>query len=233
MVEALVEASPMTLKPVYLVACVKTKATHPCPAKDLYRSPWFRKARRYVEATGAKWFILSAAHGLLDPDQVVAPYDATLSTANRATRLIWSQRVHNQLLAKRIMPGLVGPIVFLAGESYRAHLVDWITLQGRDPECVQVPLKGRGLGEQLAWLTANAPTGSEPDPEPPAAASGVINWAEVPEDRPAINDNNDEYIAYLRAQMPRRVRRRWGRDAGSDPALAGLDTPLFRPLQAG
>jgi hypothetical protein len=34
---------------VALVACVKTKADHPVPAKDLYVSPWFRMARAYAE----------------------------------------------------------------------------------------------------------------------------------------------------------------------------------------
>src|SRR5689334_8670786 len=87
---------PMTRMPVYLVACAKTKAASPSPAKDLYRSPWFRKARRYVEATGALWFILSAEHGLLDPQTVISPYDKTLVTLRRPERTKWAQRVHNQ-----------------------------------------------------------------------------------------------------------------------------------------
>ncbi len=34
---------------VYLVSCVKEKRATRSPAKDLYTSPWFRKAREYVE----------------------------------------------------------------------------------------------------------------------------------------------------------------------------------------
>ena len=37
---------------IYLVACVKGKLPRPAPAKDLYTSPWFRKARQYVEQSG-------------------------------------------------------------------------------------------------------------------------------------------------------------------------------------
>lgn len=51
--------------PLHLVACVKAKATSPSQAANLYRSPWFRKARAYVEAQGAPWYILSALHGLV------------------------------------------------------------------------------------------------------------------------------------------------------------------------
>ena len=34
---------------VYLVSCVGQKRSNPSPAKDLYTSTWFRKARMYVE----------------------------------------------------------------------------------------------------------------------------------------------------------------------------------------
>lgn len=64
----------MLRRTVYLVACTKTKAAGPRAAKDLYTSPWFRKARRYVESRPGCWFILSAEHGLLDPETVIAPY---------------------------------------------------------------------------------------------------------------------------------------------------------------
>lgn len=32
--------------------------------------------RAYAEATGEMWFILSAKHGLVDPETVIEPYDA-------------------------------------------------------------------------------------------------------------------------------------------------------------
>ena len=36
----------------YLVACVGQKLSEPAPARDLYTSSWFLKARVYVERTG-------------------------------------------------------------------------------------------------------------------------------------------------------------------------------------
>jgi len=39
-------------------------------------SDYFCKMRAYAEATGEVWFILSAKHGLVDPDTEIEPYDA-------------------------------------------------------------------------------------------------------------------------------------------------------------
>src|SRR5690606_9611227 len=36
----------------YWVSCVSGKLSRPAPAKDLYISDWFLKARRYVESKG-------------------------------------------------------------------------------------------------------------------------------------------------------------------------------------
>lgn len=223
----------MLRQTVYLVACTKTKARSPCAAKDLYTSPWFRKARRYVEARSGCWFILSAEHGLLDPERVIAPYETTLKRMDRPQRVAWAQRVHRQLLARRLLPGFLAKIVILAGLDYREHLEHWLTLGGRDPRGVEVPLRGLGLGRQLAWLTQNAPAGPPEPPAPPTpAVRQAVNWNDVPDERPPLFEENEAYIAYLRTRLPLRLRRCWGRDAGSDPALTGLDTPLFRPLLA-
>jgi hypothetical protein len=61
-----------------LVSCVKRKASGPRPAKDLYVSPLFRALRTYAETSSDTWYILSAEHGLLHPETVVAPYERTL-----------------------------------------------------------------------------------------------------------------------------------------------------------
>jgi hypothetical protein len=71
---------------VALVSCVKSKRSAPTPACDLYTSPLFRHLRGYAEANADTWYILSAGHGLLRPDQVVAPYERTLNNAGGAAR---------------------------------------------------------------------------------------------------------------------------------------------------
>ncbi len=157
--------------PVHLVACAKTKAVHPAPAKALYRSEWFRRARAYVEARGGPWFILSAEHGLLDPDDVVAPYEATLLGTPPADRRAWALRVHRSLFARRLTPGFGRSVVFLAGAAYREHLEPWLSVQASAGASVETPMRGLGLGQQLAWLAAHTPSDPPVPPAPAAACS--------------------------------------------------------------
>ena len=134
------------MKTVYLVSCVSKKLPSPAPARDLYTSDWFRKARQYIEATGQPWFILSAEHGLLHPDTVIAPYEKTLNTMTVAERREWSNRVKNQLASQ--LPA-ADRIVVLAGQRYREFLMDY--LHSAVPQ-VDIPLEGLRIGEQLRWL---------------------------------------------------------------------------------
>jgi hypothetical protein len=63
---------------VGLVRFVKTKLHTPTPAQDLYTSAVFVGRRAWVEQSCDRWFILSAKHGLVDPEQVLEPYDESL-----------------------------------------------------------------------------------------------------------------------------------------------------------
>ena len=61
-----------------MVGCVKQKALTARPARDLYVSALFEGRRVFVERSCSEWWILSALHGLIHPDQVLEPYDVTL-----------------------------------------------------------------------------------------------------------------------------------------------------------
>jgi hypothetical protein len=129
-----------------LVGCVKSKRAIPAPAKDLYVSTLFRGRRRYVEATCDSWFILSAAHGVVAPDDVLAPYDVTLTTASRAERRAWSTNVLDQLRGRL---GALGGYRFEihAGAAY----TDFGLVEGlrRTGATVDMPAEGLGIGRQL------------------------------------------------------------------------------------
>ncbi|GAA5063634.1 hypothetical protein GCM10023208_34810 [Erythrobacter westpacificensis] len=139
--------APPAPRAVYLVACVSQKGEQRAPARDLYRSDWFRKARAYVEATGCEWFILSAEHGLLHPDAPIAPYDTTLAKLGAEGRAAWGERVAAQIDAA-IGPDFAGELIFLAGEHYRSPLAAYAGDRAR------VPMAGLGIGQQKAWLAA-------------------------------------------------------------------------------
>lgn len=68
--------------PIVVIPCGALKLATPAPACRLYRSQHFaltyRAARRLAEDQGARVFILSALHGLVDPSTVLAPYDVTM-----------------------------------------------------------------------------------------------------------------------------------------------------------
>ena len=131
---------------LYLVSCVSKKLAVPAPAKDLYTSPLFLKARAYVESLGQPWQILSAKYGLVHPEQVIDPYDLTLKAMGVADRRRWAERVMSQL-----QPHLdgVGEVVFLAGMDYRKFLEPQLVAQGIR---VAVPMQRLKIGEQLSWL---------------------------------------------------------------------------------
>jgi hypothetical protein len=82
-----------TRERIGLVGCVKSKRASSALARDLYTSPLFLGRRRWVEATCDRWFVLSALHGLVEPDWELAPYDMTLKDASDAERHAWSERV--------------------------------------------------------------------------------------------------------------------------------------------
>ena len=131
---------------IYLVSCVSAKRSNPAPARDLYISPWFCKARTYADKTGLPWFVLSAKYGLVDPDAVIAPYNHTLKTMRLAERRRWASKVLSQL-----EPHLEGikSVIFLAGQSYREFLDPPLRSRGL---VVSIPMDGLRIGEQLSWL---------------------------------------------------------------------------------
>lgn len=131
---------------VYLISCVSKKCSGPAPAKELYLSEWFKKARRFVEHAGCPWFVLSAEYGLVSPDQVLVPYDKTLNTMPISERRKWAEKVMTQI--EEVVPQLELAVV-LAGKRYREFLTGH--LQRRNV-AVDVPMEGLKIGEQLRWL---------------------------------------------------------------------------------
>ena len=130
-----------------LVSCVKSKRTFSAPARSLYTSPWFCKVRDIVEASGERWFVLSALYGLVTPDAEIAPYERTLNALGVEERRAWAGGVLDRLL-----PEMAGTkrIVMFAGQRYREFLIEPLERQGMK---VEVPMAGLTLGRQLAWLS--------------------------------------------------------------------------------
>lgn len=131
---------------ICLVACAKTKRESKSLAKELYVSSLFHKSSEYAQRNSDKWYILSAKHGLLNPYDVIAPYEQTLNNMGVSERRIWSNKVLNQLLQ---IANSNSEIIFLAGIKYRELLIPNLSERGYN---ISVPLKGLSIGNQLKWL---------------------------------------------------------------------------------
>jgi hypothetical protein len=86
---------------VILIGCVRTKRSSACAAADLFASPLFEGRRRYAEAAGLPWYILSGKFGLLAPEDVIGPYDVYLADQSPAYRKAWGEFVTAELEQKQ------------------------------------------------------------------------------------------------------------------------------------
>lgn len=130
---------------VALVSCVKSKRGAASPAGELYTSQLFRGLKAYAIAHADAWYILSAEHGVLRPDDLIAPYETTLNTMPKRDRVAWAGRVQLQL---EILPSGT-EVILLAGSRYREGIEPFLRQRGF---AVSIPMEGLGVGQQLRWL---------------------------------------------------------------------------------
>jgi hypothetical protein len=145
---------------VVLLGCVKTKLDRAAPAKDLYRSRLWRWRRAYAEASGRPWLILSAMHGLVEPEAQLDPYDLALAQLTAGEREEWGERVVRALV--RHFGELDGMTFEVhAGADYRRAVEPGIRALGGQ---LRAPLHSVPLGAQPAWyqsrlaMVGQAPT---------------------------------------------------------------------------
>jgi hypothetical protein len=118
---------------VLLLASSGATAAAAMPAAGLFPSPGFSRAREHAVRSGLPWFVLSAKHGLLDPEDVVGPYDVQIGDRSSGYRTAW-------------------------GEWVVAHLADRVPLEGAVVEVhggvdfaqpLRHPLAVRGAGLEI------------------------------------------------------------------------------------
>jgi cytoplasmic iron level regulating protein YaaA (DUF328/UPF0246 family) len=145
--------------PMLLVqSCSKSKveAEHPVPALELYSGYYYKiikKAKREGDFDPSiDLCILSAKHGLIEPDTELKPYDKRMD-ADRSREL--RDDVTSEL-AHRVRTGDYDQVLVNMGQQYRA------TIEGLDDE-VDVPIRtieGR-LGERgrklKQWIRDSGP----------------------------------------------------------------------------
>jgi len=112
---------------VVIVGCGKNKQNYPTAIADLYTGTYQRRAVAWARSMRARLFILSSAHGLVHGDVVTAPYEATLASSSYANTPVAA--THPPVSAAKVRGqvmsyGLRGPVILLAGATYKALLVE-------------------------------------------------------------------------------------------------------------
>lgn len=132
-----------------VIGCGSAKRAEASKARDLYVGSLFRAGRRYAEASGRPWLILSAVHGVIGPDVWLRPYDQKLTGSVQAT-IEWA-RLASDAIAARLGPG--ERVELLAGKLYADPVGEELARAGI--VAVQ-PLRGLSLGHRLQKLSAMA-----------------------------------------------------------------------------
>ncbi len=128
-----------------LVGCTKRKRDEPARARDLYdESPLFRRRRRVARESGKRWAILSAEHGLVDPDERLEPYDTHISDVETTP---WATRVLARL--SRQLDDGDRVLILAGGRDYVDPLVPWLENWGCS---VETPLRSLPPGKQFNVL---------------------------------------------------------------------------------
>ena len=132
---------------VALISCAKMKRPGVHAAKDLYASPRFKLAWKYASARYDRVYILSAKHGLLEPERRIRAYDASLNDRTTEERLRWARKVARQIRA------VIPPMAFIdlwCGRAYWNPLRELL-----DGYQILAPFAWMSQGKQLQWLKAN------------------------------------------------------------------------------
>lgn len=95
-----------------LIGCGSKKKDEPKPAAYLYDSNYFELKRKWADQNCDIWFILSAEHGLIQPHEIIEPYDTNIKEVD-------SEKWGNKVIAD--IQGILSnndEVVFLAGKDY-------------------------------------------------------------------------------------------------------------------
>ena len=122
--------------PIVFIACSKTKRSQATQARDLYCGTLFKKTLKYAEQKYSSIFILSAKYGVVSLNQIIPPYEKTLSKMSKTKRNEWYSLVKKQMKDLQLKP----PYIFLTGKLYNQNFIG------------DKPLSNLSLGQQLQWF---------------------------------------------------------------------------------
>jgi len=124
---------------VTLIQCTNTKRSGTHKARDLYdASQYFCIMREWAQSTGNPWYILSAKHGLVNPEQVINDYNQRGLSVNQCKEI--ATQLHDKGVSE---------VLITAGKGYTDPLTPELELLGID--VIEV-CRGKRIGERMAEL---------------------------------------------------------------------------------
>ncbi len=131
---------------IALVGCSGPKLEQSAPARQLYTSPLFRKALALAARRHDVVYIISAKHELVMLDQMIAPYDLSMSAVAKEFRAIWGVRVWDSIMLRHQHADR--QVHVYAGKEYAQP----IRRAGFHQATFHEPLAKMQLGQRLKWL---------------------------------------------------------------------------------
>ena len=130
---------------IALIGCTSRKKHYKCPALEMYaKSNYFNLKLDYCQKIGVdKIYILSAKYGLLEPNEIIEPYNIHLKNTSNDYKHNWSNNVLNELKEKTDLKK--DEFIILAGNNYVKYLLEHIPNHFN-------PVKGLGIGQQMKYF---------------------------------------------------------------------------------
>jgi hypothetical protein len=141
----------LNMKRIVLIGCGKLKLAEACAAKDLYVGRLFIARRDYAERSGHPWLIISARHGLVNPDHILHPYNKTMPTQRHALER-WAEKFKAQYLqliragAEPVTLEVHAGADYVVGVRLAMFLFPIVTIEH--------PIFGMGIGEQISFYNS-------------------------------------------------------------------------------
>lgn len=153
---SLLEERVAGVRTAVLVGCGKAKADAPAKARELYTSQLFAKSVAFAELVGDAVFVLSGAHGLVELDELVAPYDHRIFDDCPHVRRAWGVEVLKSIVLHTMSTAPTIRVVVLAGARYVEPIATALEVarKGKPRAWMPLvdPLRGLMVGERLSVL---------------------------------------------------------------------------------
>ncbi len=116
-------------------------------ARDQYDvSPVFRRAAAFCEREYDEWYILSTAHHLLRPQQVIGPEEPAFAALPAEERAQWAAQAADQLRERASRTAQAPIFVLYASQRWADALC-----RAAPELTIELPLSGMNMSDRLQW----------------------------------------------------------------------------------